>query len=393
MLKAYKYRIYPNAPQRQQLAHHFGCARWVYNWALATTKNHYEEAKKQLSRRDLQDRLVALKHTEEHAWLKEVNSQSLLGALLHLHKAYKNFFKKRAKYPKFKKKHNRQTFECPQHVKLDTPIKRLHLPKIKGIKIKQHRPFQGKIKTVTLTKTPSGKYYASILVQSNATHPVLAPVKKDKTIGIDLRLNHFAITSQGEKIANPKFLKKSLKRLGINQKIRARKDYKNKSTNYKKQCIKVARTHESVANRRYNFIQQYTATLVGESQATSFAVEDLHVKGMIKNRKLARSIADSSWGTFLRVLSYKSRWHGKNVLTIGRFVASSKTCHACGHKEKIMPLRVREWDCLCGLSHDRDINAAMVIKKQAIADALGLSVCIKSSSTATSVIADAVARG
>ena len=170
---------------------------------------------------------------------------------------------------------------------------------------------------------------------------MLAPVKKDKTIGIDLGLNHFAITSQGEKIANPKFLKKSLKRLGINQKIRARKDYKNKSTNYKKQCIKVAKTHERVANRRYDFIQQYTARLVCESQATSFAVEDLHVKGMIKNRKLARSIADSSWGTFLRVLSYKSRWHGKNVLTIGRFVASSKTCHACGHKQEKIPLRVK----------------------------------------------------
>ena len=188
-------------------------------------------------------------------------------------------------------------------------------------------------------------------------------------------------------------MKKSLKKLGINQKIRSRKDYKNKSNNYKKQCIKVAKIHEKVVNRRYDFIQQYTAKLVRENQTTSFAVEDLHVKGMIKNRKLARSIADSSWGTFLRVLAYKSRWHGKNVLTIGRFVASSKTCHVCGHREKIMPLSIREWDCVCGLSHDRDINASKVIKKQAIADALGLSVCIKSSSTAIPVSAGAVARG
>ena len=390
MLRAYKYRIYPNNAQKQMLAHHFGCVRWVYNWALANVKTHYEKTEKQLSRRELQDALVALKHTEEHSWLREVNSQSLLGALLHLHKAYQNFFKKRAKYPKFKKKHNRQTFECPQHVKLDS---HLHLPKIKGIKIKQHRSFQGKIKTVTLTKTPSEKYYASILIESEALHPMLAPVKKEKTIGIDLGLNHFVITSQGKKISSPKFLKKSLKRLGMQQKIRSRKDWKNKSTNYKKQCIKVARTHEKVANRRYNFIQQYTATLVSESQATSFAVEDLHVKGMIKNRKLARSIADSSWGTFLRVLSYKSKWHGKNVLTIGRFVASSKTCHVCGHKREKMPLDIREWDCVCGLSHDRDVNAAKVIKKQAIADALGQSACIKSSSTAIPVSAGAVARG
>ncbi len=393
MLKAYKYRIYPNASQKQKLAHHFGCARWVYNWALDATKKYYEKEKKQISRRELQDRLVALKNTNEHSWLKEVNSQSLLGVLFHLYKAYKNFFKKLAKYPKFKKKHNKQTFECPQHVTIETQNNLLNLPKIKGIKIKQHRPFQGKIKTVTITKTPSGKYYASILVENNAIHPPLASVKKEKTIGIDLGLNHFAITSQGEKIASPKFLKKSLKKLEIQQKIRSRKDYKNKSNNYKKQCIKVARTHERVANRRYNFIQQYTAKLVRENQATSFAVEDLHVKGMIKNRKLARSIADSSWGTFLHVLSYKSKWHGKNVLTIGRFVASSKTCHVCGYKQEKMPLSIREWNCVCGLSHDRDINASKVIKKQAIADALGLSACIKSSSTAKSVSAGAVAKG
>ena len=306
MLKAYKYRIYPNASQRQALAHHFGCARWVYNWALVKTKDHYDATKKQLSRRDLQDSLVALKHTEDHLWLKDVNSQSLLGSLLHLHKAYRNFFKKRAKYPRFKKKHNRQTFECPQHVHLDKEKRVLQLPKIKGIKIKLHRFFEGKIKTVTITKTPSEKYYASILVEEITSLPPLSQVEKTKTVGIDLGLNHFAITSQGVKVPNPKYLKSSLKRLGVAQKIRSRKDYKNKSTNYKKQSIKVAKIHESVANKRYDFIQQYTAALVRENQTTSFAVENLHVKGMIRNR-ISWFMQENSYSFFHTFHFYEHR--------------------------------------------------------------------------------------
>lgn len=393
MLKAYKYRIYPNATQKQQLSHHFGCARWVYNWALSKANNHYETTKKSLSRRELQDQLVALKKTEDHSWLGDVNSQSLLATLFHLHRAYQNFFKKRARFPKFKKKHNKQTFECPQHVSLNEEEKVLHLPKIKSIKIKQHRPFFGKIKTVTVTKTASDKYYASILIENTSVCPPSLSVQEQKTLGIDLGLNHFSIHSNGTKKDNPKYLKANLKKLGVAQKIRSRKDYKNKSTNYKKQCRKVARIHEKVSAKRYDFIQKHTTSLVYESQVTSFAVEDLHVKGMIRNKKLARSIADSAWGTFIRVLTYKSKWHGKNVLTIGRFVASSKTCHICGKKQEKMPLRIREWDCSCGMNHDRDINAAKVIKKQAIADALGQSVFVKSSSTAIPFSEGVVARG
>lgn len=393
MLRAYQYRIYPNATQKQVLAKHFGCVRWVYNWALEKSKKHYEENKKHLTRRDLQDALVALKQEQEYKWLQEVNSQSLLSALLHLHRAYKNFFSKKARFPKFKKKHNKQTFHCPQHVNLDATNKLLHLPKIKGIKIRQHRAFDGLIKTVTITKTPSDKYYASMLAENTAELPALACIELDKTLGIDLGIRHFAITDKGEKIGHPMYLKKSLKRLAVAQKIRSRKDYKNKSGNYKRQCRIVARIQERVAARRYDFIQQYTARLVRENQATSFAVEDLHVKGMIRNKKLARSIADSSWGKFVSVLAYKSRWHGKNLLTIGRFVASSKTCHVCGNKQEKMPLSVRVWTCSCGAHHDRDINAAKVIRKQALADALGQSVCVKSSSTAVPLSTGAVARG
>ena len=199
MLKAYKYRIYPNAAQKQKLAHHLGCVRWVYNWGLDAKKTHYEATGKHLTKRDLQDSLVSLKHTEDYSWLRDVNSQSLLGALLHLDKAYQNFFKKRANYPRFKKRHNKQTFECPQHAKVDQKKGLLNIPKIKGIKIKLHRAFQGKIKTVTITKTAYETYYASILIENDDQYPPLAPVTESDTLGIDLGLNHFAITSQGER--------------------------------------------------------------------------------------------------------------------------------------------------------------------------------------------------
>ena len=367
MLKAYKYRIYPNAHQKQKLAHHFGCVRWVYNWALDTTKTHYETTETQLSRRDLQDSLVALKHMDDYSWLRDVNSQSLLGALLHLHKAYQNFFKK-LQSTLNSKKAQQANFWCPQHVKVDQTKRLLHIPKIKGIKIKLHRAFQGKIKTVTLSKTAYETYYASILVENDDnTH--LSASYASSYARHRLRAKSFC-HYQSRRKAHPNS-SKGPKRLAIGQKIRSRKDYKKRSSNYKKQCVKVAKLHAKVANQRYDFIQQYPASLVRENQATSFALEDLHLKGMLKNRKLARAIADSSWGTFIRVLLYKSKWKGKNVLPIGRFVASSKTCHACGYKKEKLPLSIRQWHCDCGLLHDRDINAAKVIQKQAIADALG----------------------
>ena len=214
-----------------------------------------------------------------------------------------------------------------------------------------------------------------------------------KTIGIDVGLTHFAITSNGDKIASRQYLKKGLAKLAVQQKIRARKDYTNKSNNYVKQSKRVARIHEKIANQRYDFIQQYTASLVNDNQVTGFAVEDLHIKGMVKNRKRSRAIADSGWGMFLRILMYKCTWQGKHLLQIGRFVASSKTCHACGSRQAKLPLAVRVWRCSCGLIHDRDINAARMIRKQAIADALGQSVCVKSSPTTIPCSEGVVARG
>lgn len=376
MLKAYRYQIYPTTEQKNQLAMHFGHTRHVYNWALSQKIKNYEETKKSLPRRELQKRLVNMKKTEK-PWLREVNSQSLLAALFQVEAAYQNFFQKRAGFPKFKKKYDgHQSFQCPQHVSVDVEKGLLNLPKIKAIKIKHHRTFSGTIKTVTVRKVPTGKYFVSVLVENQEDSPIATAIEPDKTLGLDLGLTHYLICSNGEKEAHSAYLKEALQQLGRAQKQLSRKKSKD-SKNRSKQKRIVAKIYESVTNKRHDFVHQLSAKLVFNNHETSFAVEDLHIKGMIKNRKLSRAIADSGWRKFIDALSYKCAWNGKNLLRIGRFVASSKTCHVCRLKRKELPLHVREWRCECGVLHDRDINAACTIKAVALADALGLSVCVK----------------
>jgi putative transposase len=376
MLKAYQYRIYPKAMQKNLLALHFGHTRHVYNWALKQKIQHYEECKKSLPRSELQKRLVGMKKTEK-PWLREVNSQSLLAALFQLDTAFQNFFQGRAGFPKLKKKYDgHQSFQCPQHVTVDFVAGLLNLPKIKAIKIKLHRTFNGNIKTVTVKKVPTGKYFVSILVDNQKALPVATVIEPDKTMGLDMGLSHYLISSNGDKVLHPTYLKKTLRQLGCAQRQLSRKKT-NDSKNRAKQKGVVAKLHEAVSNRRHDFVHQLSARLVFKNHETSFAVEDLHIKGMVKNRKLSRAIADSGWRKFINVLTYKCEWHSKNVLKIGRFAASSKTCNACKIKRKELPLQVREWRCECGVLHDRDINAACNIRAFALADALGQSVCVK----------------
>ena len=360
-MRAYKYRIYPNGEQKVLLAKHFGCVRHVYNWALAEKEKHYKETGKSLSKRQLQDLLVASKKDDKE-WLTEVNSQSLLASLANLDAAFSNFFQERAKFPRFKSKYSGwQSFQCPQHVTVDFEKNHINLPKIKGIKLKLHRPFTGKVKTVTVKQCSSGKYYASVLVDDGLIDPIPATIEPEKTIGIDVGLTEFLIDSEGNKTENPRLLKASLARLAAEQKKFARK--KKGSGNRAKQKRKVAKIHERVANQRHDFIHQVTANLAVKNHATTIAVENLNIKGMIRNRKLSRAIQDASWGMFLRVLDYKCRWNGKNIIQIGRFQPSSKLCNCCGYKAESMPLSVREWDCpVCKSHNDRDINAAKNIR-------------------------------
>lgn len=391
-MRAYKYRLYPNAEQKVLIARHFGCARFVYNWALSEKDKHYKETGKSLSKRMIQDLLVASKKADKQ-WLNEVNSQSLLASLAHLDTAFTNFFRGRAKFPRFKSKYSGwQSYQCPQHVTVDFDNNRINLPKLKGIKAKLHRPFVGKVKTVTIKRSPSGKYFASVLVEDGAIDPVPALIEPEHTVGLDVGLTSFLIDSAGNKTDNPRLLKASLVRLAIEQKKLARK--KKGSGSKAKQKRKVSTIHEKVANRRYDFIHQVTAKLADKNHATTFAVEDLNIKGMIRNRKLARAIQDAGWGMFLTTLDYKCRWNGKNLLRIGRFQPSSKLCNCCGYKMESMPLSIREWECPgCHSVNDRDTNAARNIRDMGLADSLGHSDCVKSSPVESPVSAGSTAKG
>ena len=373
MLKAYKYRIYPNREQQVLIEKHFGCSRFVFNWALALQKRYYAMFGKSLSRTKIQSHLVKKKKKARFAWLSEVNSQSLLNALLNVHTAFTNFFKGQAKFPRFKsKKIPQRSYQCPQHCTVNFEQGMINLPKIKGIKTVFSREFEGRIKTVTISKTATGKYYASILVENNEVAPTPTTIDPSLTVGIDLGIHHLLNLSDGSKVDNPKHLSKASQRLSAQQKIFARKQKQSK--NYQKQKLAVARIHEKVRNQRLDLHHKVTYKLICENQATSYAIEDLGVKNMVKNRKLAKAINDVGWGQFVTLLTYKAKWYGKNVLKVNRFFASSKICSHCHHKLESLPLSVRHWTCpSCQTQHDRDINASNNIRQQALADVAGLA--------------------
>ena len=373
MFKAYKYRIYPNSEQALLIEQHFGCVRFVYNWALALQNRYYKMFGKGLSRIQIQSQLVKKKKTGKFTWLNDVNSQSLLNALLNVHTAYTNFFKGRAKFPRFKsKKITQRSYQCPQHCTVNFEQGVINLPKLKGIKTVFSREFEGRVKTVTISKTATGKYYASILVENNEVVPTPTTIEPSLTLGIDLGISHLLNLSDGSKFDNPKYLANASNKLTIQQKIFARKQKQSK--NYQKQKLTVARIHEKVRYQRLDLHHKITHKLICENQATSFCIEDLSVKNMVKNHKLAKSISDVAWGQFVTLLTYKASWYGKNILKVNRFFASSKICSHCHHKLDNLPLSMRNWTCpSCQTHHDRDINASNNIRSQALADVAGLA--------------------
>ncbi|OAV00092.1 MULTISPECIES: transposase [Moraxella] len=305
MLKAYKYRIYPNQQQAIAFEQHFGCVRFVYNWALALQQRYYAMFGKSLSRTQIQSQLVKKKKTGKFAWLNEVNSQSLLNALLNVYTAFTNFFKSRTKFPRFKsKKIPQRSYQCPQHCTINFKQGIINLPKTKGIKTVFSREFVGNIKTVTITKTATGKYHASILVENNEVVPTPTTIEPSLTVGIDLGISHLLNLSDGSKFDNPKHLAKASQRLAIQQKIFARKQKQSK--NHQKQKLAAARIHEKVRNQRLDIHHKITHSLICENQATSYALEDLGVKNMVKNRKLAKAIHDVGLGQFVTLLTYKA---------------------------------------------------------------------------------------
>lgn len=360
--KAFKYRLYPNECQKTLLEKHFGCVRFVYNKALELKNKHYQETKKNLTRCNISKKVTNWKQEEETKWLKEVNSQSLQFSLINLETAFCNFFKKKNGFPKFKSKSNHQSFSCPQRCDIDFENKRFLLPKFKdGIRCVFHRHFIGKIKTCTISKTPTGKYFVSILVETEGSKPRVLPIQEEKCLGIDLGIKTFATFSDGIKIENPKFLNKKLKKIKRIQRRLSKK--KNGSKNKNKQRIKLAKQHERVTNCRKDFHHKVTRKIVDNQNYSCCALESLGIKEMLKNKKLARHISDAAWFQFKTFLKYKLEENGKSLLEIGRFEPSSKMC-SCGTINTQLTLSVREWKCQsCDTVHDRDVLAANNIKK------------------------------
>jgi putative transposase len=360
-VKAYKFRLYPTKEQEILLNKHFGCARFVYNWALEYKTKYYKEHKKNIHWMKLAGKDGGyINFKREHPWLKEVNSQSLVGVMGNLDNAYKNFFEGRAKFPKFKKKSNKQTFQVTQHGKIDVKNGKLFIPKFMrdgGIKCVVHRPIaEGKHGTYTIEKRPSGRFFVSILVHTE--EPIKEKPSMVNAVGLDFGLKTFITTSDGESIKSPEYFKSSLKRLArLQRKLsKAQKNSKNKD----KARLKVAKLYEKISNQRQDYLHKLSHKLVCESQTDTICIEDLNLSGMQK--LWGRKTNDLSWGEFTRQLQYKCDWYGKNLIKIGRFDPSSKMCSKCGHIHNL-DLGIRKWTCTnCKSEHDRDINAARNIK-------------------------------
>lgn len=390
MLRAFKIRIHPTEDQAHFLNGQFGAVRFVYNRALRITKHYYDKKGIKLNiQKDVKPLLAVAKKGRKYAWLADYDSQALQYALINLTKAYKNFFEglKKGRNVGFPKFHNRHHVQSSWHPGAQCKVFKggIKLPKIKElVKVKCFVPDEiisgeFKLSSITLTKTCSGKYYASLLIDDGKEMPEKVQ-HIEKAAGVDVGLKDFMIVNDGErckKYDNKHFMQKADRNLKRKQRKLSRmqgpvyfdadgkKHYREPSKRWLKMKNKVAKLHEHVANRRNDYQHKLSKELIDNYDAV--AVEDLNVKGMMKNDKLARAVSDVGWSGFIMKLAYKADWHGKHLVKIDRFFPSSKTCHVCGYKNTDLKLKDRAWICpQCGTEHDRDDNAAQNIRQQGL---------------------------
>ena len=363
---AYKFRLYPNEEQKILLAKHFGSCRFVWNYFLNERKEFYLKNKEEIEAKrikgclnyyDNAKELTQLKQKEEYKWLNECNSQSLQSCLKHLDGAYKMFFRKTHKFPNFKNKHHKQSFTIPQFFKLEN--KKIYFPKFKdGIKVKEHRKLEGKFVVATISKNTANQYFVSIIVEKE----VQSLEKLQTAVGIDLGIKDFATLSNGIVYENIKPLRKKMKKLKFLQ--RQLSKAKNGSKNRKKRQLRLAKYHLKISNIRKDYLHKITNQISKENQFVG--MENLNVAGMMKNHKLAQSIADVSWHEFKRQLEYKCKWRGRELVIIDRFFPSSKLCNICNIINQELTLKDRVWTCKnCDTTHQRDLLASTNILRQA----------------------------
>ena len=363
--RAYKYKLKPTFKQQECLNKAFGCCRFIYNWGLDKKIQSYKQEKKTIGYVELAHELTKLKNDGEHEWLKEVNNVSLQQSLRNLDAAFVRFFREKKGFPKFKsKKKNIESAKYISAVHFDFEEWKVKVPKCGWVKLCKNKAFDLTMKygTLTITKDKCGDYWCSIVVYDVEEKPK-TKVSDDTAVGIDLGIKDYAILSDGTKYGNPKFLEKGQNRLKL---LQQRFSKTNKDSNrHKVLRLKVAKQYRKIVNRRSDFLHKLSADLV--NRFDTICLENLNVGGMLKNRHLANSIQSAAWNEFVRQIQYKSEWNGKNVIFIGRFEPSSKTCSSCGYIKSDIKLSDREWICpKCGEHHDRDVNAAINIKDFAL---------------------------
>jgi putative transposase len=354
--KVFRFRMKPNAPQREALARTAGSRRYVWNWALAQRTAHYRATGKGLSAAELSRRLTALKDQPETAWLREVDSQAMQQTLADLQRAHVNFFKKRTRFPRFKsRKRDQARFRIPQRVQIADG--RVYVPKVGSVAIRQSQPVKGDTKSATFKRDATGHWDVTLVTEFTMPDTALPAGNPCRMVGIDLGLKDFAVLSNGERIPAPQFFRKAEKTLRKAQRVFSRRQ--KGSARRLRAKHKVTLVHRKTANQRKDFLHKLTTGLVVKYEGV--CIEDLSVKGLVRT-KLAKSMTDASLGEFRRQLEYKTLWNRRHLAVIDRWYPSSKTCHACGAVNAALTLADRSWTCVCGVCHDRDLNAALNIR-------------------------------